>query len=198
MNMKFHHQDTVYLILIVIKSLSSFLHMNILLHLLIYGLYRQWQHGHLSNDGCPKNCFHHQNIMINMAWKRLFVCLFVCLFFIGIYLFVKQSEQNSDICRIGSMRYANETLHVLARHEYQWCLHLFTLNINEKHRILVPQRRIDIDLAHLRYSGENFQMEILPGEQGWLFAVRRAYLLHLNYNGKDGNRLICLSKKKIF
>ena len=88
------------------------------------------------------------------------------------------------------MRYANGTLHFLARHEQHWCLHLFSININEKHRKLIPQRRIDIDLAHLRFSGENFQMEILPGEQGWLFAIRRAYLLHLNYNGKDGKRFI--------
>ena len=43
--------------------------------------------------------------------------------------------------------------------------------INEEHQKLIPQRRIDIDLAHLRFGEENFLMEVLPGEQGWLFAI---------------------------
>lgn len=92
------------------------------------------------------------------------------------------------------MRYANDTLHFLARHERHWCLHLFSLNINEKYPKLIPQRRIDIDLVHLRFAGENFQMEVLPGEQGWLFAIRRPYLIHLNYNGKDGIIMIPFRK----
>jgi len=87
------------------------------------------------------------------------------------------------------MRYANGILHFLARHERHWCLHLFSIVINEKYQKLIPQRRIDIDLTHLRFAGENFQMEILPGEQGWLFAIRRSYLIHLNYNGKDGKEI---------
>ncbi|CAF1470387.1 unnamed protein product, partial [Rotaria sordida] len=28
-------------------------------------------------------------------------------------------------------------------------------------------------------------MEILPAKQDWLFAIRRAYLVYLDYNGKD-------------
>jgi hypothetical protein len=94
------------------------------------------------------------------------------------------------------MRYANGTLHFLARHERHWCLHLFSIVINEKYQKLIPQRRIDIDLTHLRFAGENFQMEILPGEQGWLFAIRRSYLIHLDYNGKDGQ--FYFRKKFIF
>lgn len=94
------------------------------------------------------------------------------------------------------MRYANETLHFLARHERHWCLHLFSIVINEKYQKLIPQRRIDIDLSLLRFAGENFQMEILPGEQGWLFAIRRSHLIHLDFNGKDGkNNYIFLFQK---
>ena len=92
------------------------------------------------------------------------------------------------------MRYANGILHFLARHERHWSLHLFTVVINEKLQKLIPQRRIDIDLTHLRFAGENFQMEVLPGEQGWLFAIRRPYLIHLHYNGKDGKRFTQLDK----
>jgi hypothetical protein len=100
----------------------------------------------------------------------------------------ENNEQESGVCGVASMRYANGTLHFLARHERHWCLHLFSIVINEKYQKLIPQRRIDIDLTHLRFAGENFQMEILPGEQGWLFAIRRAYLIHLDYNGKDGRK----------
>ena len=96
-------------------------------------------------------------------------------------------EQESGVCGIASMRYANDRLHILARHERHWCLHLFRVVTNDKHQPrLVAQRRIDLDLVHLRLSGENFQMEVLPGEQGWLFAIRRPYLIHLDANGKDG------------
>ncbi|CAF1494557.1 unnamed protein product [Rotaria magnacalcarata] len=105
-------------------------------------------------------------------------------------------DQESGVCGIASMRYTNGTLHFLARHERHWCLHLFTLNINEKYQKLIPQRRIDIDLAHLRFAGENFQMEVLPGEQGWLFAIRRSYLVHLSYNGKDAQKLLLPTSKR--
>ena len=96
-------------------------------------------------------------------------------------------DEESGVCGIASMRYANETLHILARHERQWCLHLFTVLNDEKHQPrLLLQRRIDIDPVHLRLAGENFQMEILPEQQGWLFAIRRPFLIHLDANGKDG------------
>ena len=84
------------------------------------------------------------------------------------------------------MRYCDGKLHFLARHEQHWCLHLFTVISDEKYPRIIAQRRIEIDLVHLRLSGGNFQMEVLPGEQGWLFAIRRPYLIYLNYNGKDG------------
>ncbi len=51
---------------------------------------------------------------------------------------------------------------------------------------LIPQCRIDISLDYLRFADENFQMEILPNEQGWLLAVRQEYFIHLAFNGKDG------------
>ena len=102
----------------------------------------------------------------------------------------EENEHESGVRGIASMRYANGTLHFLARHERHWCLHLFSVMISEKHQKLIPQRRIDIDLAHLRFGGENFQMEVLPGEQGWLFAIRRPYLIHLHHNGKDGRTLL--------
>ncbi|CAF3341926.1 unnamed protein product [Rotaria sp. Silwood1] len=105
-------------------------------------------------------------------------------------------DQESGVCGIASMRYGNGILHFLARHERHWCLHLFSININEKYQKLIPQRRIDIDLSHLRFAGENFQMEILPGEQGWLFAIRRPYLIHLNYNGKDAQKLLLPTSKR--
>lgn len=97
-------------------------------------------------------------------------------------------EQESGVCGIASMRYVNGTLHFLARHERHWCLHLFSVVIDEKGQKLIPQRRIDVDVAYLRFGGENYQMEVLPNEQGWLFAIRRPYLIHLHHNGKDGNR----------
>ncbi|CAF1257643.1 unnamed protein product [Adineta ricciae] len=108
----------------------------------------------------------------------------------------KKCEQQSGICGIASMRYANGILHFLARHERHWSLHLFTVVINEKQQKLLPQRRIDIDLTHLRFAGENFQMEVLPGEQGWLFAIRRPYLIHLHYNGKDVRKLSLPTTKR--
>lgn len=96
------------------------------------------------------------------------------------------NQEESGVCGIASMRFANGVLHFLARHERHWSLHLFAVSITEKHQRLLPQRRIDIDPAHLRFGGENFQMEVLPGEQGWLFAIRRPHLIHLDHNGKDG------------
>ncbi|UJR24831.1 hypothetical protein I4U23_006203 [Adineta vaga] len=108
----------------------------------------------------------------------------------------EKCEQESGVCGIASMRYANGLLHFLARHERHWSLHLFSVVINEKQQKLLPQRRIDIDLTHLRFAGENFQMEVLPGEQGWLFAIRRPYLIHLNYNGKDAQKLLLPTSKR--
>lgn len=105
-------------------------------------------------------------------------------------------EDMSSVCGISSMRFANSSLHFLARHERHWSLHLFSFSLNkDKNPILIPQRRIDIDSIHLRCSGENFQMEILPGDQGWLFAIRRPYLIHLDSNGKNV-RQISLSTTK--
>jgi hypothetical protein len=41
-----------------------------------------------------------------------------------------------------------------------------------------------------------FQMQILPGEQGWLLAIRRTYLVYLDYKGKDGTTFIFISNKQ--
>ena len=102
-----------------------------------------------------------------------------------------EDEETSSVCGISSMRYANGTLHFLARHERHWSLHLFAFSVNKENvPLLTPQRRIDIDSTHLRCSGENFQMEILPADQGWLFAIRRPYLIHLDSNGKTGKHLV--------
>lgn len=87
------------------------------------------------------------------------------------------------------MRYSNGTLHFLARHEHHWSLHIFSFSMIENSPQLLSQRRIDVDVNHLRYSGENFQMEILPADQGWLFAIRRPYLIYLDANGKDGTSI---------
>jgi hypothetical protein len=92
----------------------------------------------------------------------------------------------SDVSGIGSMRYANETLHCLVRHERHWRVHVFSLMNGDTTPQLIPQRRIDVELVHLRFAGENFQMEVLPDEQGWLVAIQRSYLVHLDYDGKNG------------
>lgn len=110
--------------------------------------------------------------------------------------FSTQDENLSTICGIGSMRYANQKLHLLVRHERHWCVHLFSIVINQQNQQLIPQRCIDIDLIHLRFAGENFQMEILPGEQGWLFAIRRSYLIHLHFNGKDAEKIFLPTSKR--
>lgn len=94
------------------------------------------------------------------------------------------------------MRYANSKLHILARHERHWCVHLFAIVVNEKCQELIAQRRIDIDVTLLRFAGENFQMEILPDEQGWLFAIRRSYLIHLHFNGKDAEKIFLPTVKR--
>ena len=105
------------------------------------------------------------------------------------------------------MRYLNGTLHLLTRHERHWCLYIVSVVIHREYQNLILQRRIDISLEHLRFAGENFQMEILPNEQGWLLAVRRGYLIHLAWDGKHGmmfrfsridsksHFIFCLAKK---